>query len=551
MVKRKPQASSSTEFDTETDMNEGDSYMSAHAESDSDSEQEQENVTVVVPSLIVPPESSGCTFSNLNGKAKLKVTKPVPQAQRRSQRLINKRHTQMTPQDENLEFETHVNQESGDSPGLYRMLTKAFQDMTSQVINAIQTTFKSMSGTQNVHTSSSVTRSEVKQSRARRNDSRSHSGYTRTVYSESTESSSENDSEDTDSDISHSSLGKVITRPNKSENSYGTKLPAFTGKEKWEVWLNRFEAVAQINNLSEKEKLKELLPRLQGEAGDFAFDQLPQKTLGNYRKLVNEMNARFGIIESRRTYRLQFSRRKQLFGESPEKFAAELKRLYDKAYKHRDVETRQEDLLQKFLLGLLDYKARIHIELNRDPNTIEEAVYEVLNYTETLKNPNQTEDGKRSSVRQVKKNVKTGNEKNANFTSKGTDESYFDKKPTNQQGGPAEAENQLIINRQELESLIKEIVTSQQKESSQIPHMSRFNQGYLPKSGYQNQNCSKGRTLVCFNCGQPGHIARNCLGPKKHVRPQSENKPDEFLPKPIEKLGQNGNYGNGVVSGLN
>jgi hypothetical protein len=51
---------------------------------------------------------------------------------------------------------------------------------------------------------------------------------------------------------------------------------------------------------------------------------------------------------------------------------------YDKAYRHRDQGTRQEDLLQRFLLGLQDYKARIHVELNRDPYTIEEALHEVV-----------------------------------------------------------------------------------------------------------------------------------------------------------------------------
>jgi hypothetical protein len=79
---------------------------------------------------------------------------------------------------------------------------------------------------------------------------------------------------------------------------------------------------------------QELLPRLHG-------DQLSKKTLGSYRKVIKELNNRFGVIETTRTYKLQFSRRKQLTGESVEKFAAELKRLYYKAYKNRDARTRQ------------------------------------------------------------------------------------------------------------------------------------------------------------------------------------------------------------------
>jgi hypothetical protein len=46
-------------------------------------------------------------------------------------------------------------------------------------------------------------------------------------------------------------------------------LPAFTGIEKWEAWYHRFEAVAELKGWDENDKLQELLPRLQGDAGDF------------------------------------------------------------------------------------------------------------------------------------------------------------------------------------------------------------------------------------------------------------------------------------------
>jgi hypothetical protein len=45
---------------------------------------------------------------------------------------------------------------------------------------------------------------------------------------------------------------------------------------------------------------------LQGDAGDFAFDELAAHTLINYHKLTKELKSRFGIIEHARTYRLQY-----------------------------------------------------------------------------------------------------------------------------------------------------------------------------------------------------------------------------------------------------
>jgi hypothetical protein len=70
----------------------------------------------------------------------------------------------------------------------------------------------------------------------------------------------------------------------------------FTGKEKWEVWINRFEAVARLQDWNNKGKLQELLPRLQGAAGDFAFDQMSESTLNSYSKLVIELKNRFALL---------------------------------------------------------------------------------------------------------------------------------------------------------------------------------------------------------------------------------------------------------------
>ena len=59
---------------------------------------------------------------------------------------------------------------------------------------------------------------------------------------------------------------------------------------------------------------------------------------------------------------VQFSHRDQKYGESVEDNAAELKKLYDKAHVRRENDTRRDDLLRRFLDGLIDDKARFHVE---------------------------------------------------------------------------------------------------------------------------------------------------------------------------------------------
>lgn len=166
-----------------------------------------------------------------------------------------------------------------------------------------------------------------------------------------------------------------------------TKLPIFTGKEPWNVWFNRFTEVADRRRWSNEDRLDELLPRLQGTAGEFVFGQLRRDVRGNYAQLVSELNSRFRVVVTKKTYGAQFSHRNQKASESVEEYAAELKRLYDKAHANRDEHTRQEDLLRRFLDGLYDDKARFQVEYVKEPRDIDEAVFQVVDFQETRHRP--------------------------------------------------------------------------------------------------------------------------------------------------------------------
>ena len=128
------------------------------------------------------------------------------------------------------------------------------------------------------------------------------------------------------SDEIHSSGTQHNRRKNRC---YHPKLPAFTGQESWEVYYNRFEDVAAQEDWTDKDKLRELLPKLQGKAGDFVYSQLSCSTRRNFKALVDEIKHRFRKIESARIYGSQFSKRYQKADETVEDFAAELKRLYN------------------------------------------------------------------------------------------------------------------------------------------------------------------------------------------------------------------------------
>ena len=173
------------------------------------------------------------------------------------------------------------------------------------------------------------------------------------------------------------------SRVQDSRDFNEVKLPPFNGKEDWKVWVSRFETVAERRGWSNDKKLDNLIPKLQGKAGEFVFMQLPRGTLSCYSELIKELNSRFRVVEMKKTFAAQLSQRTQRQGEAAEEFAAELKCLYAKAYNFRGERTRQEDLVRRFLDGLRDSDARFEVEYNKEPVNIDKAVFHVVNFVQT------------------------------------------------------------------------------------------------------------------------------------------------------------------------
>ena len=93
----------------------------------------------------------------------------------------------------------------------------------------------------------------------------------------------------------------------------------------------------------------------------------------NVDTLLGELGYRFRRVETARTFGSKFSNSAQKPGETVEDFGAELKTLYDKAHPNRDGQTRQEDLLRRFLDGLFDEGTRMQVEFVKEPMDIDES----------------------------------------------------------------------------------------------------------------------------------------------------------------------------------
>ena len=76
-----------------------------------------------------------------------------------------------------------------------------------------------------------------------------------------------------------------------------------------------------------------------------------------------------------------------------ETYVAKLKQVYGKAYPQHDSASRDEDLLHRFLTGLMDQKAHQQVEFVKDPANIDEALDEIVRYHESWQSGQPQWDG--------------------------------------------------------------------------------------------------------------------------------------------------------------
>lgn len=248
------------------------------------------------------------------------------------------------------------------------------------------------------------------------------------------------------------------------------------------------------------------------------------------------------MVETKKTFAAKFSQRTQKPGETAEEYAAELKRLYAKAYTFRDETTRQEDLVRRFLDGLRDSDARFEVEYNKEPDNIDEAVFHAVDYLQTNRKGS-TEGSadkhyKRYARRSKVKDDSSGEESQEEVeeqnrvcrlpTKKQIEPKKADEKDSGKGKQMKEVESLKVLN--EAKDMLQTLMNQMQmvvKDKGQVgtqPHSSRP---------------FKGRNIVCYCCQEEGHVIRDC--------PKGNDKPGNRRPQG----GARPNGGIGQASGSN
>ena len=267
------------------------------------------------------------------------------------------------------------------------------------------------------------------------------------------------------------------------------KIPSFDGKGKWTTFIRQFEAIALNCRWSLEEKLGNLLASLIGEAAEFTFE-LDEEILKNYDELIYQLDCRFRVLQTQETNQRLFYTRKLQKLEQPRQFAADLRKLIQKAYpRGLSPEVREDMLLKQFFDGLEDEDACYNVKYLQRPRSLDDAVDKLHEYYSFCKV--KRDQFYKHKIRMV------GEDEDLKFQSVPVNKTEI---------------SELCDTVKNLTKIVTQLVDRQQ--SAQKPNGN--------KPGQQK------REFFCFKCGKHGHYARNCYSKVQEV-PKSRPKVAEIV----------------------
>lgn len=234
----------------------------------------------------------------------------------------------------------------------------------------------------------------------------------------------------------------------------------------WPEWINHFKLCADINKWNDTQRCQQLAVALRGRAQRIYFS-LNDEEKASFEELEKALQSRLQPEQQRKIHKLTFNSRRRLKGETIIDLATNLRQLAVLAYSEKDSRFVEEEMVDQFIKALDTRELRVGVS-QADPKTLDDAVklalkLESIHLTETQQNPSKI-----------------------NMASPDTADSCMAGSSFKDADSAPKWAQKFLENQTALLGKMTE---------------------YLENKPTGNK---RNRRIECYNCGKPGHIARNC-----------------------------------------
>ena len=304
---------------------------------------------------------------------------------------------------------------------------------------------------------------------------------------------------------------------------YKPKVPEYSGRENWSTFIYQFEVVAGIYGWNGRDCKQNLMTVLSGPAADYAV-QLEEYGEVTYPELVQELDRRFNVKQTKEMSQRMFHSRRLEQGEKPRDFAAALKCLLPRAYPRLPIQAQNDLLLRQFFDGFNDENLVYDVQYLQRPRTIDEATDMVQEYI-AFRGRRKQRDGDRRQVRMVCP-TEDDYDQPADFQPLPTppkqpvqhiyDDEQFSTQHAISPQQPSESSNLKV---EEEVSMDEEILVKALRAFKQNGHNINYNDIKVIyealKIAEKLYKGNQGRNdITCFKCGEKGHFSKECTSVK-------------------------------------
>ena len=281
----------------------------------------------------------------------------------------------------------------------------------------------------------------------------------------------------------------------------------FNGTGSFETFYEHFQVCAQYNRWREVDKLAHLKSALTGDAGQLLWD-MPASDTDTVAKLVKLLRNRFGGAKQADKFRMELRLRRRQADETLSKLHQDIRRLMALAHPTLKADEREVIACDYFIDALDDPDFALKVR-ERTPTTLDDALRISLQL-EAWARDAQRQRGERQSTPQSAPHSKNSKTRIVNVVDVADD--------VNRDVSSLDAVNQ------KLDQLLCASRNVNPKPQSQFgiktePKCECKRQPGLEQQPQSFQRRKRGGSTpnlvrFCYNCGNPGHIRRNCPFPR-------------------------------------